>query len=131
MIPGPSQTSKITIYVRILNVFRLTLLTIFVKSILHHTSYVTPTIGTLGGAPVLPTTTAQKGNHHLAILKHNHKTSTKITIPIEIQILYHIHINSLFLLLTPTQVTFNATVLAPIFQYSVFSQICLRRKIKS
>ena len=33
MIPGPSQTSKINIYVRIVNAFRLTLLTIFAKSI--------------------------------------------------------------------------------------------------
>lgn len=46
---------------------------------------------------------------------------------IKIQILSHK--NNLFFLPTPKQVTFNATILALIFQNSVFSLICSRRKI--
>lgn len=48
--------------------------------------------------------------------------------PIKIQILFHIHENSIFFP-TLTQVAFNATVLAQILQDSVFSWICLERKI--
>ena len=45
--------------------------------------------------------------------------------------LFHIHKNSLFLLPTPTQVAFNARVLAPILQDSVFSWIYLSKKLLS
>ena len=49
--------------------------------------------------------------------------------PIKIQTLPHIHKNSLLLLPTPTKVAFNVTVLVPILQDSVFSWICLSRKL--